>query len=153
MGLAAITYLDRVCISMLAPDIMRDLRLNNIRMSYAFSAFTLAYALFEIPTAWWADRVGSRSVLTRIVLWWSAFTLATAASFVYAALLVIRFLFGMGEAGAWPSVARVFSCWIPSNERGRIQGIFFASAHLSGGLTPLLVACMAVPCCRGECCF
>lgn len=144
MALAAITYLDRVCISMLAPDIMRDLRLTNIEMSYAFSAFTLAYALFEIPTAWWADRVGSRSVLTRIVLWWSAFTMATAAAFSYAALLVIRFLFGVGEAGAWPNVARVFSRWIPTNERGRMQGIFFASAHLSGGLTPLLVAYLAV---------
>ncbi len=143
MALAAITYLDRVCISMLAPDIMRDLRLSRIQMSYAFSAFTLAYALFEIPTAWWADRVGSQSVLTRIVLWWSAFTMATAASFSYAALLVIRFLFGIGEAGAWPNVARVFSRWIPANERGRVQGIFFASAHLSGGLTPLLVAYLA----------
>jgi ACS family glucarate transporter-like MFS transporter len=144
MALAAITYLDRVCISMLAPDIMRDLRLTNIQMSYAFSAFTLAYALFEIPTAWWADRVGSRGVLTRIVLWWSAFTMATAAAFSYAALLGIRFLFGVGEAGAWPNVARVFSRWIPAYERGRMQGIFFASAHLSGGLTPLLVAYLAM---------
>jgi ACS family glucarate transporter-like MFS transporter len=143
MALAAITYLDRVCISMLAPDVMRDLHLTNIQMSYVFSAFTLAYAVFEIPTAWWADRVGSRNVLTRIVLWWSAFTMATGAALSYAALLVVRFLFGIGEAGAWPNVARVFSRWIPSDERGRVQGIFFASAHLSGGLTPMLVAYMA----------
>src|SRR5690242_14716998 len=69
VALAAITYLDRVCISMLAPAIMRDLSLTAVQMSYAFSAFTVAYAIFEIPTAWWADRIGSRSVLTRIVLW------------------------------------------------------------------------------------
>jgi ACS family glucarate transporter-like MFS transporter len=143
MALGAITYLDRVCISIVTPDIIRDLRLTNIQMSYVFSAFTLAYALFEIPTAWWADRVGSRSVLTRIVLWWSAFTMATAASFSYASILAIRFLFGIGEAGAWPNVARVFSRWIPSRERGRVQGIFFAGAHLSGGLTPILVAYLA----------
>jgi MFS family permease len=140
MALAAITYLDRVCISLAAPNIMRDLRLSNIQMSYAFSAFTLAYAAFEIPTAWWADRIGSRRVLTRIVLWWSAFTMATAAAFSYSALLSVRFLFGVGEAGAWPSVARVFNRWIPAHERGRVQGVFFASAHLSGGLTPLFVA-------------
>ena len=141
--LAAVTYLDRVCISVVAPDIMRDLGLTNVQMSYAFSSFTLAYAAFEIPTAWWADRIGSRSVLTRIVLWWSAFTMATAAAFNYAALLVIRFLFGIGEAGAWPNAARVFSRWVPARERGRVQGIFFAGAHLSGGLTPILVAWLA----------
>ena len=143
MALAAVTYLDRVCISIVAPDIMRDLHLTTIQMSYAFSAFTLAYAAFEIPTAWWADKVGSRSVLTRIVLWWSAFTMATAGAFSYAALLVVRFLFGIGEAGAWPNAARVFSRWIPARERGRVQGIFFAGAHASGGLTPLLVVQMA----------
>jgi MFS family permease len=143
MALAAVTYLDRVCISVVAPDIMRDLGLTRIQMSYVFSAFTVAYAIFEIPTAWWADKIGSRAVLTRIVLWWSAFTLATAAAMNYASLLVVRFLFGAGEAGAWPNAARVFSRWIPARERGRVQGVFFAGAHLSGGLTPLLVAYMA----------
>lgn len=143
MALAAVTYLDRVCISVVAPSIMRDLNLTTIQMSYVFSAFTLAYAAFEIPTAWWADRIGSRAVLTRIVLWWSAFTVATAGAFNYASMLVIRFLFGVGEAGAWPNAARVFSRWIPARERGRVQGIFFAGAHLSGGLTPILVAYMA----------
>ncbi|MFL6462935.1 MAG: MFS transporter, partial [Bryobacteraceae bacterium] len=118
-------------------------RLTRMEMSYVFSAFTLAYALFEIPTAWWADRIGSRRVLTRIVLWWSAFTMATAGAFSYAALLTIRFLFGVGEAGAWPNAARVFARWIPARERGRVQGFFFASAHLSGGLTPILVAYLA----------
>ncbi len=143
MTLAAVTYLDRVCISIVAPNMMRDLRLDHIQMSYVFSAFTLSYALFEIPTAWWADRAGSRRVLTRIVLWWSAFTMATAGALNYAALLLVRFLFGIGEAGAWPSVAHVFTRWIPARERGRAQGMFFAGAHLSGGLTPLLVAYLA----------
>jgi ACS family glucarate transporter-like MFS transporter len=137
--LAAVTYLDRVCIGIVAPAIMRDLKLTTIQMSYVFSAFTLAYALLEIPTAWWADRAGSRRVLTRIVLWWSAFTMATAGAFNYSALLVVRFLFGVGEAGAWPNAARVFTRWIPARERGRVQGVFFAGAHLSGGLTPILV--------------
>ncbi len=114
MTLAAVTYLDRVCISIVAPSIMRDLKLSQIQMGYVFSAFTLAYAIFEIPTARWADRIGSRKVLTRIVLWWSAFTMATAGAFSYVALLVIRFLFGIGEAGAWPNAARVFARWIPA---------------------------------------
>lgn len=137
--LAMVTYLDRVCISTLSDDISRDLGLTQMQMSLVFSAFTLAYALFEIPTAWWADRAGTRSVLTRIVIWWSTFTMATAGALNYAALLVTRFLFGAGEAGAWPSVARTFSRWIPRNERGRVQGIFFMGAHLAGGVTPSLV--------------
>lgn len=143
VALAAVTYLDRVCIAVLAPQISAELELSRIQMGYIFSAFAVAYALFEVPTAWWADRDGARRVLSRIVLWWSAFTVATAFAWNFASLLVIRFLFGAGEAGAWPCVARVFSRWVPLTERGRIQGIFFAGAHLSGGLTPLLVALLA----------
>ncbi len=138
VALAFVTYLDRVCISKLAGPISADLGLSMQQMGFVFSAFTLAYAIFEVPTARWADRLGSRKVLTRIVIWWSIFTIATAAAFNFASLLVIRFLFGIGEAGAWPVAARALSRWIPQQERGRIQGIFFAGAHLAGGITPYL---------------
>jgi MFS transporter, ACS family, glucarate transporter len=134
-----ITYLDRACMGTLAPGIIRDLGLTTVQMGYVFTVFQLAYALFEIPTARWADRKGTRSVLSRIVLWWSGLTAATGAAFNYPMLLVTRFLFGVGEAGAWPCVARTFSRWIPQRERGTVQGIFFAWAHLVGGLTPALV--------------
>jgi ACS family glucarate transporter-like MFS transporter len=142
LGLAAVTYLDRICISILAPDIARDLSLTKLQMSFVFSAFAVAYAAFEIVTAWWGERIGPRRVLTRIVVWWSCFTIATAFAWNYASLLVIRFLFGAGEAGAWPNAALAFSRWTPVSERGRAQGFFFAAAHLSGGLTPLLVAAL-----------
>ena len=138
-SLGMITYLDRACIATLAPGIVRELGLSTIQMGYVFTVFQLAYALFEIPTAWWADRRGTRSVLSRIVLWWSCLTAATGAALNYPMLLGIRFLFGMGEAGAWPCVARTFSRWIPIRERGRVQGVFFAGAHMVGGLTPVLV--------------
>jgi MFS transporter, ACS family, glucarate transporter len=141
-ALAAVTYLDRVCIAVTANDIMRDLSLSPVQMSFVFSAFTFAYGLFEIPTGHWGDRIGSRRVLTRIVAWWSAFTIATAATFNYVSLLGVRFLFGAGEAGAWPNAARTFSRWFPSSERGTAQGIFFMGAHLAGGITPILVARM-----------
>ena len=144
VALAGVTYLDRISIGVLAPSIMRDLHITQLQMGFVFAAFTLAYALFEIPTAWWADRIGSRRVLTRIVLWWSAFTMLTGAAISYPILLITRFLFGAGEAGAWPNAARVFSRWIPVNERGRVQGIFFAGAHVAGGLTPAIVAWIAI---------
>jgi len=137
--LAIITHLDRACIATLAPGIMRDLGLTTVQMGYVFTAFQFAYALFEIPTARWADRRGTRLVLSRIVVWWSCLTAATGAATSYFTLLLIRFFFGVGEAGAWASVARTFSRWIPRRERGTVQGIFFAGAHLVGGLTPALV--------------
>lgn len=139
VALAMVTYLDRACMGTLAPWISADLGLSKDQMSLVFSAFALAYAAFEIPTAAWADRRGTRFVLTRIVLWWSTFTIATAAAVGHVSLLLTRFLFGIGEAGAWPTAARSFSRWIPSRERGTVQGIFFAGAHLAGGLTPPLV--------------
>jgi MFS family permease len=142
VALAGVTYLDRVCIAQAANPIMRDLGLTKVQMGFVFSAFTLAYALFEIPTGIWGDRIGARRVLTRIVVWWSTFTVATAAAFNYASLLLLRFLFGAGEAGAFPNASKTFSRWFPVAERGTAQGVFFMGAHLIGGLTPLLVTLM-----------
>lgn len=139
VALATVTYLDRACIGVLSGAIREDLGLSMRQMSFVFSAFTLAYAIFEIPSAWWGERIGARKVLARIVAWWSAFTLLTAVTTNYGTLLAVRFLFGAGEAGAWPNATRVFSRWIPASERGRVQGIFFAGAHLAAGLTPPLV--------------
>lgn len=144
--LGAVTYLDRACIATLSPEIRRDLGLSKDQMSWIYSAFAIAYAAFEIPTAWWADRMGTRRVLTRIVAWWSAFTVATGAAWSFSSMLVIRFLFGAGEAGAWPGMARTFSRWIPRSERGTVQGIFFAAAHIMGGLTPVIALAVAGLC-------
>ncbi len=94
--LAVVTYLDRVCISAAAPFIMKDLHLTVLQMSVVFSAFTLSYSLFEIPSGWLGDVRGPRRVLTRIVLWWSGFTMLTAAARGYHSLGAIRFLFGNG---------------------------------------------------------
>src|ERR1700733_12024956 len=137
VALAWITYLDRVCIASTAQDLMRELNLSIQQMGFVFSAFTIAYALFEIPTGAWGDRIGPRRVLTRIVAWWASFTIATASAFNFASMLAIRFLFGMGEAGAFPNASKVISRWFPAAERGTAQGIFFAGAHMGGALTPI----------------
>jgi MFS transporter, ACS family, glucarate transporter len=133
--LAVVTYLDRICISAAAPAIMDDLHLDMLQMSVVFSAFTLAYSLFEVPSGWLGDVKGPRSVLTRIVLWWSAFTMLTGAAAGYQSLKVIRFLFGAGEAGAFPNVARSFSRWFPARERGRANGVLFLGSRLGGMLS------------------
>jgi MFS transporter, ACS family, glucarate transporter len=142
--LGMVTYLDRVCISQVMPNIMVDLSLSEVQKGYVFSVFALSYALFALPAARWADRMGTRLLLAGIVVWWSLFTMGTALAWGFASLLLIRFLFGAGEAGAWPSIARTFASWIPLKERGTVQGIFFSGAHLTGGLTPMLVTALLV---------
>jgi len=133
--LAIVTYLDRVCISIATPYIMEDLGLTLVQMSGVFSAFTLAYSLFEIPSGWLGDVIGPRRVLTRIVLWWSAFTMLTGLAQGLRSLVVIRFLFGAGEAGAFPVVVRSFSMWFPARERGMANGVLFFGSRLGGALT------------------
>ena len=141
--LAIIQYIDRVCISQAAPFISRDLQLTDVQMGWVFSAFTLAYALFEIPAGYLGDRIGPRRVLLRIVLWWSFFTIATGWMRNLSSLIITRFLFGAGEAGAFPSLTKAFEGWLPVRERPRAQGIMWMSARLGGAFTPLLVfACL-----------
>jgi MFS transporter, ACS family, glucarate transporter len=139
VSLAIIQYIDRVCISQAAPFISRDLHLDKGQMGWVFSAFTLAYALFEIPAGYLGDRIGPRKVLLRIVLWWSLFTAVTGWAWNWVSLLVTRFLFGAGEAGAFPNLTKAFHRWLPQHERTRAQGIMWMSARLGGAFTPALV--------------
>jgi MFS family permease len=109
-------------------------------MGWAFSVFGWAYALFEIPGGWLGDRLGARRVLMRIVIWWSFFTAATGWAWNTASLLVMRTLFGAGEAGAFPNMTRIFTTWLPGRERERAQAILWLASRWGGALTPLLVA-------------
>ena len=143
IALAVIQYIDRVCISWAMPDIRTSLDIagpeHDQAIGYVFSAFTLAYALFEIPTGWLGDRFGPRKTLVRVVLWWSFFTAATGWVSGLAALIVVRFLFGMGEAGCFPNLTRAFSMWLPPAEKSRAQSILWLCARWGGALTPVLV--------------
>src|SRR5205807_8517763 len=101
---------------------------------------TLAYGLFEVPTGHWGDRIGARAVLTRIAVCWSFFTALTAACTGLTSLLVVRFLFGAGEAGALPNVARIVARWFPPPERGRVQGLVQTTMVLGGTAAPVVAA-------------
>jgi MFS family permease len=138
--LSGVLYLDRICISAAIDSIQSDLNISNTQTSYFLMAFTLAYGLFEIPTGRWGDRLGARRVLTRISLWWSAFTALTGACTGLWSLVTVRFLFGAGEAGAFPNMARVMSRWFPDHERGRAQGVLLAASQVGGALAPFLAA-------------
>ncbi len=138
-SLAVITFLDRIAISVAGPRIQNDLHITPDRWGLVIGAFVLAYGIFEIPTGALGDRQGQRRVLTRIVLWWSAFTALTGAATTLSFLLATRFLFGVGEAGAYPNISGVIARWFPITERARTQGFVWAASRLGGALSPLIV--------------
>ena len=137
--LFAITYLDRVCISVAGPRMQEDLHISPIGWGWVTGMFTLSYCLFEIPTGALGDRIGPRRVLTRIVLWWSAFTSLTGMVSNFYLLLLTRFCFGAGEAGAFPNSSVVVSRWFPATQRASISGITLMASQVGGALAPLLV--------------
>jgi ACS family glucarate transporter-like MFS transporter len=149
-SLSMITYLDRVCISSAQSDLIKDLGLRSeADLKWVFWAFGFAYALFEVPTGWLGDVFGPRKTLIRIVLWWSFFTALTGLiglpldGYVLGTvwvLVVVRFLFGMGEAGSYPNLTRALHNWFPFRERGLAQGTMWMSGRLMGGLTPIIWA-------------
>ncbi len=138
--LAILAYIDRVCISMAAPNISKDLGFDRSEMGWVFSSFAIAYALFEIPGGYWGDTIGPRRVLMRIVLWWSAFTALTGGVWSWLSMVITRFLFGAGEAGCFPNLTKAFTIWLPGRERVQAQGIMWMFARWGGAFTPPLVA-------------
>ncbi|MFN3379752.1 MAG: MFS transporter [Runella zeae] len=138
-ALSIITFLDRVCMNVVSKYVKADLGLNNEEFGWILGAFSLAYALFEIPTGAMGDAIGPRRVLTRVVLWWSGFTALTGTAFNFLYLLIVRFLFGVGEAGAYPNATIAISRWFPAVEVGRAQSVIWAAGRIGGALTPLLV--------------
>lgn len=139
-GLTFILYVDRMCMGKAAPFIQQEMELSDWQMGWIHAAFTLAYGIFELPTGHLGDKYGSRSVLIRIVLWWSAFTALTGAATGFWMLTIIRFLFGAGEAGALPNASRVVDRWFPVLVRGKIRGIVHMPALLGGVVAPIATA-------------
>lgn len=137
--IAVVQYVDRVAISQAKGDIAKEMKFDDAQMGWIFAAFAMAYALFEIPTGWLGDKIGARKVLVRVVLWWSFFTAATGWAWSYASMLVMRFLFGAGEAGCFPNLTKAFSTWLPKDERTRAQALMWMGARWGGAFTPLLV--------------
>src|SRR3954447_15215823 len=106
---AFITYLDRVCLSVAAPAMQAELGISQLQFGWVFTVFYIAYAIFEMPTAWLGDRWGQRRMLVRIVGCWSLFTILTGQARGLATTLATRFVFGAAEAGAFPTLSRALS--------------------------------------------
>jgi len=139
-----ITYMDRVNIATAVPVMQKELGLSIVTVGWIFSAFRWGYGMFQIPGGWLGDRIGPRRALTAIVTWWSVFTSATAMAWSAGSMIVCRFCFGMGEAGAFPIATRSLSRWMLPAERGFAQGIAHAGSRLGAALTPGLVVLIMV---------
>lgn len=134
------TYMDRVCISAAKGSMQKDITgLDDQMMGYVFGIFAIGYALFQIPAGWFSDRAGPRRALTIVVVVWSIFTALTGAVFTAISLLVVRFLFGVGEAGAYPGATRALYSWLPAKERGLGQGIFHSGARIGAAASLVLM--------------
>jgi len=142
--LSVLLYVDRICISAAKTQMSGDLDLTDQQMAWAMSAFALGYALFQTPGGWLADRFGPRRILTGIVVFWSVFTGLTGLVFGYIPLLITRFLFGAGEAGAFPGMSRAVFSWIPMHQRGIVQGINFSGSRLGAAFALPVIAMLIV---------
>jgi MFS family permease len=157
-ALSMITYLDRVCMGTVIGNIQDEFGLNDFQKGLVLGAFGLSYSIFEVPSGWMGDRFGPKITLIRIVLWWSIFTALTGLIYpsilgpqlAFLAMVAVRFLFGVGEAGAYPNIARAFHNWFPFQERGRAKGTVWMAGRFAGGVTPLIVMALLFEHQRGE---
>lgn len=137
------TYMDRVCMAAAAEGVKQDLQVSDQMMGYLFGVFAIGYALFQVPAGWVVDRYGPKKALAWIVGIWSVFTALSGAAWSGASLLLLRFLFGIGEAGAFPGATRALYAWVPAQERGLANGIFHSGARVGAALAlfimPLLI--------------
>lgn len=134
-----ITFLDRVNISVAGATIMQDLDLSRKQWGWILSAFILSYGLMQIPLGAWGDKKGHRVVLTAIVVWWSVFTALTGMANGFIMLIVVRLMFGIGEAGSYPCMTGVIGKWFKPSETAKAQGFIWAASRMGGALTPFIV--------------
>ena len=142
--MGAISYLDRVNISIAGQAVQADFGMSDVQLGYVFSAFVIGYALFQVPGGRLADRFGPRWIITGGVLWWSLFTTFTALVPTNLGISVwmlasTRFLLGIGEAVVYPASNRLVANWIPTAERGLANGFIFAGVGAGAGVTPPLI--------------
>jgi len=141
--LAIVTnYMDRANLAVALPYMNTDLHLSAGESGLILGAFFWTYAAFQIPAGLLVDRLGAKAVFAAAVVWWSIFTMATGLARGAASLLGLRFLLGVGEAGAFPAATKLVERWFPATERGLASGIYDCGAR--GGTLIALPICTAI---------
>jgi MFS family permease len=140
--MALITFLDRTNISIAAPRMAKEFGLTKVQMGLVFSVFAWAYAAAQLPSGWISDKLGPRKTLTIVVLFWSMMTMATAHAWGFISLLVIRFIFGLGEAASWPAGTQAMQFWFHKSERGLANGVTHSCGQFATSAVPLVAVAL-----------
>ncbi|MEK5232769.1 MFS transporter [Lysinibacillus sp. FSL K6-0232] len=128
---------DRFIINFAILDISKDLQLTDSLTGIVLSSFFAGYALMQIPGGWLADRFGYRKVLISTILVWSVFTILTGAAWSFLSIIVIRFLFGVGEGSYFPAASKSIANWFPIHERSKAMSIMLTSGSIMGVVAPI----------------
>jgi ACS family glucarate transporter-like MFS transporter len=137
--LSCLTFLDRISIAVVAPEVRRQFSISAIEWGWILSAYVVAYSVFEIPIGAFGDKRGYGRALSGISVWWSLFVALTGFCRTVWQFIGARFLFGLGAAGVYPNLTGVLYRWMPAKERARSQGVLWSAGRLGGGLAPLLL--------------
>jgi ACS family hexuronate transporter-like MFS transporter len=139
-----INYLDRSALSVAAPLIQKDFALSPGEMGLLFSAFFVGYAVFNFIGGWAADRFGAKTTLVVAMLLWSAFSGLTVLVTGFAALLVVRVLFGMAEGPLATATSKAVNTWYEPRVRARTIGLALSGTPLGGAISGPVVGFVAV---------
>lgn len=142
--ITVLLYVDRACIGAAKDNISSEFDLTNLQWTWVLAIFTLGYALFQRPAGQFSDRKGPRFVMSCIIGVWSLLTAVTGLAWNTVSLLVVRFLFGAGEAGAFPTLSKVVFKWFPIKERGIVQGVNFSGSRLGAAFAYPIVFALIV---------
>jgi MFS transporter, ACS family, glucarate transporter len=137
-------YMDRVCISVAAPRIQAEFHFNDAEVGYIFGAFSLSYALFQVPWGLWADRREIRKLVAGVIFFWSLFTGLTAFAFSLLSMVAVRFIFGISEAALSPAIGTAFGRYVAPNRRSTAFGLFLAGGRIGGMIAPLIATYLAL---------
>jgi ACS family glucarate transporter-like MFS transporter len=141
---AVLLYLDRVCISVVGPEIQDDLGISSTQLGWVYSAFFWSYALAQVPSGWLSDRFGARGMMVLYVAGWSALTALTGLAGGFAALMGLRLGFGVAQAGAYPTCSAMLSRWVPLSSRGLASSVVALGGRVGGAIAPYLTTSLMI---------
>lgn len=120
-------YMDRVNLSVAAPEIMKEFGFTKMEMGYLQTAFFIGYSLMQVPGGIMTELFGHRKIVPIAVALWSFFTALTAWCTSLWSFLAMRFLFGIGEGPVYPAFNNYTARWFNKGEKAK------ANAFLVGG--------------------
>src|SRR4051794_2819417 len=146
-----IVYVDRANLSAAIPQIQKEFALSSTQVGLVLSGFFWTYAVFQLVSGWFVDKVGVRVAYTGAALLWSLFTAMTALGRGFASLFGLRLLLGIGESPAYPCNAKAVREWVPKQERGLATGVFDSGSRVGTALAlPIVVVLIALAGWRGS---